>query len=202
MVKRLWTSGTTGYAAVLGVATLLGCQSPDPKEAREVVPELQLSDVRFRVHRGAALQASGNAPTLSYRRDSTEVVAHDVVALLHRSDGEPVRITAPVGTGVISDRRFQASGGVVLSRGTDVARTNSARYEPATPPAGDGEAPGAAAPPATGDGLVIGDDPLVLEGRGYTLTGPGFTLDPASGDLAIRGGARLVAGLPLPERLR
>jgi hypothetical protein len=34
----------------------------------------------------------------------------------------------------------------------------------------------------------------VVEGKAYRLDGVGFTLDPASGDMVIGGGARLVAG--------
>ena len=40
-----------------------------------------------------------------------------------------------------------------------------------------------------------GDEPVVVEGEGYRLEGPRFTLDPESGEIAIQGGARLDAGL-------
>ncbi len=65
-----------------------------------------------------------------------------------------------------------------MSRGADVARTEQARY----------------APSQGGGGLVTGDRPVVVEGKGYRLQGNGFTLDPARGDIAVQGGARLVAG--------
>jgi hypothetical protein len=44
--------------------------------------------------------------------------------------------------------------------------------------------------------MVRGDHPLVVEGPSYRLEGPRFTLDPATGELAIDGGASLVAGAP------
>ncbi len=69
----------------------------------------------------------------------------------------------------------------MVSRGEDSARTERARYEPE---------------PDGGDGLVRGEDPVVVAGRGYRLTGTGFTLDPDEGSIVVRGGARLVAGLP------
>lgn len=94
-------------------------------------------------------------------------------------DGAPVRITAPAGEGSLMSHVFEVSGGVAVARGDDAAHTERARYEP-------GE----------GDGLVRGDDPVVVQGRGYRLDGAGFTLDPAQGNIAVRGGARLVAGLP------
>jgi lipopolysaccharide export system protein LptC len=152
------------------------CRPATPVEGREVVPELKLEGVRFRVYRGDALRAFGEAGTASLRRDSTELTARALVATLPSAPA-PVRITAPEGEGLIASRSFSASGGVVVSRGDDVARTATARFEP-TP----------------GAGRVVGDDPIVVEGRGYRLEGTGFTLDPAQGDIAVRGGARLVAG--------
>ena len=154
------------------------CRPAQPSEAREVLPELKLDGVRFRVYRGDTLRAFGEAETASLRRDSTELTAKDLVATLPSAPA-PVHVTAPSGEGVISARRFSASGGVVVSRGDDVARTERARFEPSV-----GE----------GAGLVLGDDPVVVTGRGYRLEGSGFTLDPAKGDIAVHGGARLLAG--------
>jgi lipopolysaccharide export system protein LptC len=146
-----------------------------------VVPELKLEGVTFRVYRGETLRAFGEARTSSLRRDSTELSARDLVATLPGASA-PVRITAPVGEGVASSRVFAASGGITVSRGDDVGRTERARFEPA----GEG-------------GLVVGEAPVVVEGRGYRLEGPGFTLDPANGDIAIRGGVRVHAGLQRVE---
>ncbi len=162
----------------LAVSTLTapGCRPDKPAEAREVLPELKLEGVRFRVHREGDLRASGHAAAASLRRDSTEVTAHDVEAVLPRG-GAPVRIAAPVGEGVLSTRLFSASGGLTVSRGDDVGRTERARFFP-----------------GPGGGRVRGDDPVVLEGRSYRLVGTGFTLEPAAAELSIRGGARLVAG--------
>jgi lipopolysaccharide export system protein LptC len=152
------------------------CRRGQPLEAGEVVPELKLEGVRFRVYRGDDLRAFGEAATASFRRDSTELRAQDLVATLPRSP-TPVRITAPQGAGEIDEGTYFASGGVVVARGDDVARTASARFVP-----------------SEGGGTVIGDEPVAVEGSGYRLEGSGFTLDPATGDLAVRGGARLLAG--------
>lgn len=141
-----------------------------------MVPELKLEGVRFRVHREGDLRASGHAAAASLRRDSTEVAAKDVEAVLPRG-GAPVRIAAPTGEGVMSSRVFSASGGLTVSRGDDVGRTERARFVP-----------------GPGGGRVRGDDPVVIEGRSYRLVGTGFTLEPAEAELSIRGGARLVAG--------
>jgi lipopolysaccharide export system protein LptC len=143
-----------------------------------LAPELKLEGVRFRVYRDDELRASGDAAIVTFRRDSSQLAAREVVAVLPRSP-EPVRITAPAATGVASAREFEATGGVTVSRGDDVARTDRARYVPSR----DG-----------GAGLVTGDRPVVVEGKGYRLEGTGFTLDPARGDITVRGGARLVAG--------
>jgi lipopolysaccharide export system protein LptC len=141
-----------------------------------VLPELKLQGVRFRVYRGSELRAFGKAERVSLRRDSSEIRAGDLEAVLPRST-PAARITAPEGQGFLSSRVFSASGGVTVTRGDDVARTERARYVPGP----DG-------------GRVLGDDPIVVEGPSYRLAGTGFTLDPADGAIVIGGGARLVAG--------
>jgi lipopolysaccharide export system protein LptC len=140
------------------------------------MPELKLEGVRFRVYRGSELRAFGKAERVSLRRDSSELRAEDLEAVLPQS-APAARITAPEGQGVLGTRVFSASGGVTVTRGDDVARTERARYVPGP----DG-------------GRVLGDDPIVVEGPSYRLAGTGFTLDPSDGTLAIGGGARLVAG--------
>lgn len=164
-------------AGALGVGVLPGCGPAKPVEAREVVPELKLEEVRFRVWRGADLRVKGEAQQVSLRRDSTELEATDLVAVLPRGTG-PVVIRAPRGQGVLRSRVFTAEGGVTVENGTDVGRTPAARYEP------------------DGGGRITGDEALVVEGRGYRLQGTGFSLDPATGDLDVHGQPRLVAGLP------
>ncbi len=141
-----------------------------------MVPELKLEGVRFRVYRGGDLRAFGDAGTVTLRRDSTEIAAQRIEVVLPRP-GADVRVAAPAGGGVMSAHRFSASGGVTVSFGAGVARTESARFEPG----GVG-------------GLVRGDDPVAVEGRGYRLTGTGFDLDAATGEISVRGRARLVAG--------
>jgi lipopolysaccharide export system protein LptC len=169
-------------AVVLAVSVcasaLPGCRANRRPEAQQVPPQLKLEDVRFRVYRGDALRASGDTAQATLRRDSTEVTVRDLVAILRQEDGVPVRVQTASGHGVLAARRFDATGGVVIERGEDVARTPSARYEPSE----------------QGPGLVRGSEPITVEGRGYRLDGPRFTLDPATGDLTIDGGTRLIAG--------
>lgn len=175
----------TAYLCVCLAASSLGCgTAPSPGQSA-VPPELKLDGVRFRIYRGESLRAFGTAETGSLRRDSSELRASQLEAVLPRG-GAPVHVAAPAGEGSLASRVFRASGGVVVSRGDDAARTERARFEP-----GEGDRPD----------LVQGDDPVTVTGRGYRLTGRGFTFDPAAGDIAVRGGARLVAGLgsrPVP----
>ncbi len=168
-------------AAVLALAALCfsGCGSALPRDQAPVPPELKLDGVHFRIFRGDTLRAYGDADTASLRRDSSELRATGLEAVLPRSP-TPVHFSAPAGEGSLASQAFQASGGVVVSRGADTARTDRARYEPR---------------PGGQDGLVQGDDPVTVTGRGYTLTGRGFTLDPAAGNIVVRGGARLLAGV-------
>jgi lipopolysaccharide export system protein LptC len=175
MFQRSWTRAAIPLALVVSVAGA-GCRPDKPAGSQGVSPELKLEGVRFRVYRGSELRAFGEASRVSLRRDSTDVRAADLEAVLPRST-PPVRITAPAGEGVLASRVFSASGGVTVTRGDDVARTDRARFVPGP----DG-------------GRVEGDDPIVVEGRSYRLAGEGFTLTPADGDIAIGGRARLVAG--------
>lgn len=153
-----------------------GCRPARPGESQEVLPELKLEGVRFRVHRGDSLRLAGEAATVAFRRDSTELTASGLSARLPSAGGE-VEIAAPEGRGIVSERTYVARGGVRVSRGTDLVRTESARWEPS----GRG-------------GTLTGGDPVVVEGRGYRLEGTGFALDPAASEIRIRGDARLVAG--------
>lgn len=173
-------------AAVFAFAALAasGCGSAAPQNEATVPPELKLSGITFRIYRGDSLRAFGTAETASLRRDSSELRANDLEAVLPRSP-TPVHITAPAGEGTLGTRVFEASGGVVVSRGDDTARTERARFVP-----GQGGR----------DDLVLGDDPVTVNGRGYQLTGKGFSLDPAAGTIVVGGGARLLAGLPAPLR--
>ncbi len=176
--QRFWTRTAVPLACVGALVFTPGCRSAKPVESQGVVPELKLEGVRFRVYRGDDLRAFGDAATVTFRRDSTELTARDVLATLPRGVA-PVRIAAPEAAGVTSSRVFTATGGVTVTRGDDVARTERARYTPS---------------PGGGAGLVTGDRPVVVEGKGYRLEGNGFTLDPSRGDIAVQGGAQLVAG--------
>jgi hypothetical protein len=168
---------STGWILVASLATLSGCSQHRAVEERPAAPELRLEGVRFRLYRGEAIRADGTAAEVTFQRDSTAVAAADMAMRMRDARGD-VLLTAPVGTGIVSARTFEASGGVRAVRGDDTAETESARFDPTAAPRG----------------LVIGDRPVVLTGKGYRLSGNGFTLDPAVGEIALRGGTRLVAG--------
>jgi hypothetical protein len=162
--------------ALLSSVGLPGCGGERPAETDRVVPEIRFDEVRFRAYRGAVLSATGEAVSAIYRRDTGDLAAGTVRVVLPEGGGRPeVRISAPIGQGNARSRDFLAKGGVRLERSTDVAETEEARYE--------GE-----------DGLVHGDRPVAVRGRGYALEGPTFVLDPRSGLMDIQGGARLDAG--------
>lgn len=156
-----------------------GCRPDRPGTGRQVVPELTLDGVQFRVDRGGVTTATGRAELLTYRRDTTDVAATDLVMELPTASG-PVRVTAPAGSGRLGVRRFRVTGGIRATRGADVAITPSASFGPG----------------ADGQLRVHGDEPVSIDGPGYRLTGTGFDIDPNTGDLAIRGNPRLVTGLP------
>lgn len=139
-----------------------------------------MEGVRFSIERGGLNRARGEADRLTYRRDTTALAAEGLSLFMTVPDGE-VRLTAPRGAGVVSDRRFDVAGGIKVNRGADMATTESATYEA----------------PQVGAGLVSGTEPVTVTGPGYRLTGRGFKLYPAVGDLVLGGGARLLAGLPV-----
>lgn len=99
---------------------------------------------------------------------------------MNLGDGrEHALLTAPAADGIVTARTFHATGGLRAVRGEDVAVTESARFDPAL---------GAL-------GLIVGADPVELSGRGYRLLGNGFALDPTVGEIVLRGGTRLIAGI-------
>jgi lipopolysaccharide export system protein LptC len=174
----------THIIAATALLAAAGCGRSSLPESQAVAPELKLEGVRFRVYRGDHLRVFGEADQASLRRDSSDVRARELDATVPATRGEPLRFAAPAGEGSLLSRAFAVAGGVVATRGQDVARTARARYEPG----------------AGGDGVVRGDDPVVLEGRGYRLEGAGFTLDPGAGTIVVGGGAKLVTtGLPARE---
>ena len=135
---------------------------------------MRLEGVQFRAYRGADTSASGTASQATYRRNSGEVEAATVRVTLPGNGTPDLTIAAPVLVGDLAVRSWSARGGVVLERGDATARTASARYSGA-------------------DGVVRGEEPVEVVGPGYRLAGPSFTADPATGDVEIRGGVRLVA---------
>jgi hypothetical protein len=133
-----------------------------------------MEGVQFRAYREADASASGTAAQAVYRRNSGEVEAASARVTLPGRGAPDLKLTAPVLVGDLAAKTWSARGGVVLVRGDATVRTASARY-------------------AGADGLVRGDEPVEVDGPGYRLAGPAFTADPATGDVEIRGGVRLVA---------
>jgi lipopolysaccharide export system protein LptC len=144
------------------------------------VPELKLEGVRFRVYREASQRAHGEASVATFRRDTQRVSAQNLSAVLTTAERETVRIVAPEGGGDLTRQTFDASGGVVATRGTDTARTDRAWYVPT---------------PAPGQGLIEGDRPVVVTGTTYRLLGNGFTYDPAVGEIVVQDGTLIETGV-------
>jgi hypothetical protein len=141
---------------------------------------MRLETIQFRAYRGANLSASGTAAQATYRRNSGEIQAASARVTLPGQGTPDLTVIAPILVGDLAARTWSARGGVVLERGDTTARTGSARY-------------------AGADGIVRGDEPVEVVGPGYRLAGPSFAADPATGDVEIRGGVRLVgAGAPRP----
>ncbi len=165
-------------ATFLFLILAAGCRPGRPAEARQVIPELTMDGVQFRVDRGGLATASGEAERLTYRRDTTDVAAVKLSMDLVTATGL-VRVTAPNGAGNLRNRLFRATGGLRATRGSDVAETESATSSPGP------------------DGRIgiHGAEPVQVEGPGYRLTGTGFDIDPLTGDIAIRGKPHLVTGL-------
>ena len=137
-----------------------------------------MDGVQFQVDRGGVPTASGEAERLTYRRDTTDVAATALSMDLATATGL-VHVTAPSGSGHLASRTFRVSGGLRASRGADVATTASATTRP----------------DPDGTIHIEGSEPVELDGPGYRLTGTGFDVDPATGELAIRGQPHLVTGL-------
>jgi hypothetical protein len=161
-------------ACAASITALAGCAMPEPAaEARP--PQVRLEGVQFRAWRGEALAASGTAREATYLRGSGEIDARDVEATLPRPGAPDLALRAPVLAGDLRARTWSASGGVTLRRGDATARTASARW-------------------SAEDGLVRGDEPVEIAGPRWRLAGPGFTADPETGNVEMKGGVRLVAG--------
>ena len=166
MFQRCWTVVWAGAMALSPIA----CRSSQTSEPAAVVPELKLEGVHFRVWRGDDLRAEGDARQVTIRRDTTQATAQDLQAELPAA-GQPVEISAPEATGLLSAQTFSAQGGVVVVHGAERATTERARYLPGP----------------DGRGLVQGDDPVVVERGPLRLSGVGFTFDPETGELLLNG---------------
>jgi lipopolysaccharide export system protein LptC len=171
MFQRPWKMALA--VAAVSLSLLLACNPSQRTEQTAVAPELKLERVRFRVWRGETLRARGEARQVTLRRDTGQLAAVEVRAELPARD-EPVLITAPTAHGLLSSQAYEAEGGVVVTHGNDRAVTDRARWEPGP----------------SGQGRVVGDDPVSVERGALTLDGTGFTFDPRTGDLQVGGPVR------------
>lgn len=149
-----------------------GCQDSGPEPSERGTPGIRLTGVTFRVYREGRLAAAGQAASVAYRRDSGDLAAETVDVAFPAGEGTAPRLTAPRVRGNARTRDLLAEGGLRMERGPDVATTEEARYDP-------------------DDRLVHGTWPVAVRGPGWTLDGPGFLLDPATGRLHMGGGVRL-----------
>jgi lipopolysaccharide export system protein LptC len=169
MFQRPWT---IALALAWALACLLpACGSSQGTEKTAVAPELKLERVRFRVWRGDALRARGEARQVTIRKDTSQVWAEDIRAELPAGT-DPVVITAPAGQGLLKAGTFSAEGGVHVVHGAEQATTERARYVPG---------------PAGAEGQILGDDPVVVERGSNRLSGVGFVFDPRRGLLEVGG---------------
>lgn len=174
MVWRPWKGAVTWVALWTALVTL-GCRETKQSGNEDLVPGLTLEGVHFRVYRGSALRATGHAARVDYRREADDLLARNLTATLPDPARGDVRLSAAQGMGKLRAGTFFASGGLELQNAEAVGRTASARYEPG--------------PPA----VIRGEEPVTVDGATWQLAGPGFTLDPATGDLSMSGGVRLEA---------
>jgi hypothetical protein len=168
MFQRAWT--TAAMAGAVGLALLSACKSSQQLGSTAVPPELKLERVHFRVWRGDVLRARGEARQVNIRRDTSLATGSDVRAELAAKD-EPVHVTAPSVESDLSSQVYTGTGGVVVTHAGERAVTERARYEPGP----------------TGQGLVTGQDPVVIERGNLRLNGIGFTFDPQTGELQLGG---------------
>ncbi len=167
----------SAMAAVLAaLAASAACAPAQRQGTDDVPPELIFDKLDFRVYRGPVLTADGHAERMGFRRDTAGLTAEQVTVRFPPSnDRAEARVHATRGTGNLREHWFQATDGVRAEQSGQVATSEQARYSAA-------------------DGLVRGDTPIEVRGGAYTLSGPGFTLDPADEVLHVEGGARVVAG--------
>jgi hypothetical protein len=145
-----------------------------------VPPQLTFDDLRFRVYRGADLTALGRARHASFRRDTSDLSGSDILVRFPGTASRPAALVeAGAASGNLRERRLVATRGVRAVQAGEVATTEEARYSAA-------------------DGLIRGEKPIRVDYERFSAAGPGFTLDPRDQLLVIVGGAKAVAGEPLP----
>jgi hypothetical protein len=172
MFRRVWTRAV----ALSLTAAAASCVPGKGSEVEDVPPEVRFEKLRFEVYRGPAVEAAGTAAVARMRRDTGDLRADRIAVEFPPAPGrEAARLDAARGTGSATERWFQLEGGITLVQGSDRVETERARF--------DGK-----------DRLVRGDAPVTLRGDGYSLAGPGFTLDPDARTVRMAGGAALRTG--------
>src|SRR5436309_15187594 len=95
MVKRLLAFAAVGTGAMGGWGAFgCGAKTPQAQEAKRVVPELSLSEVRFHLYRGGEVTAAGDARRATYVRESSDASAESVHATVPRA-GERGELRVP-----------------------------------------------------------------------------------------------------------
>lgn len=172
MFRRVWKR----VVALSLLAAAASCIPGKGSEVEDVPPEVRFEKLRFEVYRGPAVEAAGTAAVARMRRDTGDLGADGIAVQFPPASGrEAARLDAARGTGSATERWFQLEGGIALVQGSDRVETERARF--------DGK-----------DRLVRGDAPVTLRGEGYTLSGPGFTLDPDARTVRMDRGAALRTG--------
>lgn len=154
----------TGLTAAM-LAAIAACTPTSPIEATPA-PQVTLYGLRMQYFKGSQLHLMGRAARVTYQRSTGEVIASDALVRLPQTGGAPaagqrapaigLEVRAGQMEGSMTSRKALASGGVVVrTRAGLVGRTDSARF--------DGEVMEA-----------TGDQPVRVEGPGYTMDAAGF----------------------------
>ena len=166
---RFSTWAARSVAVAVCILATPGCSSDGTSEAAQVAPELKLEGVRFRVYRGEHFARPARLPR------------------------PPCAGTPPASPPASSSP--SSPGRAPRSASTPLWAKGRSRPESSLPGRRDGQPSRRRRPDRQravraspgGAGLVRGDEPVVVEGEGYRLEGPRFTLDPESGEIAIAG---------------
>ncbi|MFP2902075.1 hypothetical protein [Corallococcus sp. 4LFB] len=167
------------------LATACAPRRPAPGAANEPRPDVVLEARGLRSYEGDALQVSGTASRVLYRRAGGEVQATDVVVRLPPGEGARdstptspggTTITAPNMDGSLASKRWTGTGGVVVRTAEGlVANTPRLTY--------DSDARRA-----------HGDEGVTMKGPDYQMRADRFTLSAADQTFTFEGTVHAVLG--------